>query len=73
MITLYRSSDQRIQLVYLVVIVCLIVIGASMIGFFLVIATMVVVLLDICLLSAFETFGYLDDGRKVMDMFVGPL
>ena len=73
MITLYRSSDQHIQLVYLVVIVFLIVIGASMIGFFLVIATMVVVMLDICLLGASETFGYLDDGRKVMDMFVGPL
>ena len=73
MITLYRSSDQRIQLVYLVVTVCPIVIGASMIGFFLVIATMVVVMLDICLLGASETFGYLDDGRKVMDMFVGPL
>ena len=49
------------------------VIGASMIGFFLVIATMVIVMLDICLLGASETFGYLDDGRKVMDMFVGPL
>ena len=57
----------------MVVIVCLMVIGASMIGFFLVIATIVVVIIDICLLGASETFGYLDDGRKVMDMFVGPL
>ena len=55
------------------VTVCPIVIGASVIGSFLVIATMVLVMLDICLLGASETFGYLDDGRKVMDMFVGPL
>ena len=41
--------------------------------FFLVIATIVVVMLDICLLGASETFGHLDDGRKVWDMFVGPL
>ena len=41
--------------------------------FFLVIATIVVVILDICLLGTSETFSYLDDGRKVMDMFVGPL
>ena len=46
------------------------VIGASIIGLFLVIATIVIVMLYICLLGA---FGYLDDGRKVMDMFVGPL
>ena len=41
--------------------------------FFLVIATIVMVILDIYLLEASETFGYLDHGRKVMDMFVGPL
>ena len=41
--------------------------------FFLVIATIVIVMLDICLVGPSETFGYLDDGRTVMDMFVGPL
>ena len=73
MIIPYRSSDQRIQSVYLVVTFCLIVIGASIIGLLLVISTTVVVMLDVCLMGASETFGYLDDGRKVMDMFVGPL
>ena len=48
------------------------VIGASMIGFFLVTATIVVVMLDISWLGASETFGYLDDGRKVMDMLLVP-
>ena len=72
MIIPYSSSDQRIQSVYLVVTFCPIVIGASMIGLLLVISTTVVIMLDIYLLGASETFGYLDDSRIIMDIFVGP-
>ena len=46
-------------------------IGASMIGSLLVISIMVVVMLDVCLMGASETFGYLDDSKIIMDIFVG--
>ena len=71
MIIPYRSSDQHIQSVYLVVTFCPIVIGASMIGLLLVISITVVVMLDVCLMGESEIFGYLDDSRIIMDIFVG--